>query len=85
MTVGRLGRESEGLIVAMKPGNSGGAKGPCRERVSARRKENRLDQPTTEHGPPNPDQPPAEPEVKSGVTLPVTENGRKGKDIAALP
>jgi len=30
-----------------------------------------LDQPTTENGSPNPDQPPVEPEVKSGVTLPV--------------
>jgi RNA-directed DNA polymerase len=30
-----------------------------------------LDQPTTENGPPNPDQPPAKPEVKSGIKLPV--------------
>lgn len=30
-----------------------------------------MDQPTTEDGPLNPDQPPAEPEVKSGVKLPV--------------
>jgi hypothetical protein len=26
-------QESEGVVVALKPGNSGGAKGPCRERV----------------------------------------------------
>jgi hypothetical protein len=33
ITVARLGRESEGFVVAMKPGNAGGAKEPCRERV----------------------------------------------------
>jgi len=33
ITVARLGWESEGFVVATKPGNSGGAKGPCRERV----------------------------------------------------
>jgi RNA-directed DNA polymerase len=44
-----------------------------------------LDQPTTENGPPNLDQPPAEPEVKSGVKLPTKVSelrwklGRKAK------
>jgi RNA-directed DNA polymerase len=44
-----------------------------------------LDQPTTEIGPPNLDQPPAEPEVKSGVKLPMKVSelrwklGRKAK------
>src|SRR6267154_4743187 len=42
ITAGRPRRESEGLIVVLKPGNSGGAKEPCRERVSARGKEIRL-------------------------------------------
>src|SRR5216683_4051588 len=31
ITAGRLRRESEGFIVARKPDNSGGAKGPCRD------------------------------------------------------
>ena len=44
----RHGRESEGAIVAMKRGNSRGAKGPCRIDVSVRRKEYRLGIPTTE-------------------------------------
>ncbi len=53
--------------------------------VSARSKENRLGHPTTEEGSPNPDQPPADPEVKSGVRLPVKVSelrwklGRKAK------
>ena len=44
-----------------------------------------MDHPTTEDGPQNPDQPPAEPEVKSGVRLPVKVSelrwklGRKAK------
>ena len=44
-----------------------------------------MDQPTTENRSPNPDQPPAEPEVKSGVKLPVKVSelrwklGRKAK------
>ena len=32
ITVAGSRRESVGLVVAAKPGNSGGAKGPCRER-----------------------------------------------------
>ncbi len=63
-------RESEGLIVAAKPGNSGGAKEPCQEHVSTREKEIRLGHPTTAHAVADADQPPAEPEVKSGVRLP---------------
>lgn len=81
------GRESEGLIVAVKPGNSGGAKEPCRERVSTRGRESRLDnRPTTERSSAHDaDQPPAEPEVKSGVKLPIAVShlrwklGRKAK------
>lgn len=44
-----------------------------------------MDHPTTENGTPNPDQPPAEPEIKSGVRLPVKVSelrwklGRKAK------
>jgi RNA-directed DNA polymerase len=43
------GRESAGLIVAMKRSNVRGAKGPCQIRASARGRENRLDptDPTT--------------------------------------
>jgi hypothetical protein len=33
-----LGWESEGFVVARNPGNSGGAKGPCRERVFHKKK-----------------------------------------------
>jgi RNA-directed DNA polymerase len=87
MTEVWLGRESEGLIVARKPGNAGGAKEPCRERVSIRRRETRLDnRPTTERSSaPDADQPPVEPEVKSGVKLPTDVSqlrwklGRKAK------
>jgi len=66
-------QESEGVIVARKPGNSGGAKDPCREHVSARRREDRLDQrPTTDDAnSTRTDTPPAEPEIKSGVRLPL--------------
>jgi hypothetical protein len=35
ITTRRRTRESEGFIVAMKPSNVGGAKGPYRERVFA--------------------------------------------------
>lgn len=38
ITLARLGWESEGFVVAMKPGNSGGAKGPCRECVYHKKK-----------------------------------------------
>ena len=79
-------RDSEGSIVARNPGNAGGAKGPCRERVSTRSKENRLDKkPTTEPAKSPTDQPPADAEVKAGVKLPqkVSELrwklGRKAK------
>src|SRR5256885_1329363 len=67
------GWESEGAIVAMKRGNSRGAKDPCRTDVSIRRKEIRLDtRPTTEDiGQLTWDQPLGEPEVKSGVRLPT--------------
>jgi RNA-directed DNA polymerase len=78
-------RESEGPIVAWNPGNAGGAKGPCRKRVTTRSKESRLDEsPTTESVAPLPEGPPKA-EVKSGVTLPpkVSELrwklGRKAK------
>src|SRR5579862_6105220 len=37
------GWESAGRVVATKRGNARGAKGPCQIRVSARRRENRLD------------------------------------------
>lgn len=65
-----LGWESEGFVVAWKPGNSGGAKGPCRERVYTRRREYRLEEiPTTEPNAtrPSDNQPPDEPETRSGV------------------
>ena len=58
----------------MKPGNSGGAKGPYLEFVSTRGGENRLEQnPTTERRSKDnrPPRPPETPEVKSGVKLPV--------------
>ena len=66
-------RESEGSIVVKKLGNASGAKGPCRERGSARGGENRLDEsPTTERTPAHDtDRPPGEPEVRSGVKLPL--------------
>jgi len=72
ITVAGHGRESEGAIVAMKRGNSRGAKDPCRVSVFIRRKEIRLDnRPTTEKvGNLNWDQQLAEPEVKSGIMLP---------------
>lgn len=58
--------ESEGVIVAGKRGNARGAKDPCRNHVSTRRKENRLDEsPTTEDGRTQPDVPPLE--VRNGV------------------
>ena len=86
ITAVRPRRESEGSIVARKPGNAGGAKGPCREHVSARGKESRLEEkPTTEPATEPADQPPAHAEVKAGVTLPqkVSELrwklGRKAK------
>lgn len=70
ITATRLGGESEGSVVAMKPGNAGGAKGPCREHVFARRGECRLEEiPTTEPGvtrPPD-DQSADEPETRSGI------------------
>src|SRR5438128_2534220 len=70
--VGR-GRESEGVIVARKRGNSRGAKDPCRTDVSIRREEIRFDtRPTTEDiGQLTWDQLLDEPEVKSGVKLPT--------------
>jgi RNA-directed DNA polymerase len=81
ITVTGHGRESEGAIVAMKRGNSRGAKDPCRPSVSIRSKEIRLDErPTTEeHGDLTWDQHLAEPEVKSGILLPpkVSELRRK--------
>jgi hypothetical protein len=72
ITVAGHGRESEGVIVAMKRGNARGAKDPCRTNVFIRGKEIRLDtRPTTEKvGRLNWDQELAEPEVKSGVKLP---------------
>jgi hypothetical protein len=49
MTVRVPGEESEGAILVMKPGNSGGAKGPCQQCVFARDEEIRLDDnPTTD-------------------------------------
>lgn len=62
ITVRRPLWESEGVVVARKPGNAGGAKDPCREHVSPRSKENRLDEsPTTEQGRTKPEvTPPAE-------------------------
>ena len=64
--------ESEGAVVAVKRGNSRGAKGPCRIHVFIRGEETRLDtRPTTEEtGRLNWDDQLAEPEQKSGVTLP---------------
>ena len=64
--------ESEGAVVAMKRGNSCGAKGPCRIHVFVRGEETRLEtRPTTEEtGRLNGDDQLAEPEQKSGVTLP---------------
>lgn len=62
--------ESEGFVVAWKPGNAGGAKGPCRERVDTIRREYRLEEiPTTEPKAtrPSDNQPPDEPETRSGV------------------
>ena len=86
ITAVRPRRESEGSIVARKPGNAGGAKGPCRKHVSARGKESRLEEkPTTEPATEPADQPPVQAEVKAGVTLPqkVSELrwklGRKAK------
>jgi hypothetical protein len=65
-------RESEGAVVAMKRGNSRGAKGPWRIHVFIRSEEIRLDtRPTTEeHDGLNWDEQLAEPEKKSGVKLP---------------
>src|SRR6476469_7136016 len=67
-------RESEGFVVATKPGNSGGAKGPCRECCLRQRGENRLDtRPTTEQATAyDPDKLPVIPEVKSGMKLPLS-------------
>ncbi len=86
ITVIRPCRDSEGAIVVATPGNAGRAKGPCHKRVSMRYKEIRLDnRPTTERRLPQADQPPAQPEVKSGVKLPVKVSelrwklGRKAK------
>jgi len=78
ITVAGHGRESEGVIVAMKRGNARGAKDPCRTNVFIRRKEIRLDtRPTTEKvGRLNWDQELAEPEVKSGVKLPMNADFR---------
>ena len=45
ITVTGHGRESEGAIVAMKRGNSRGAKDPCRIDAFVRRKEYRLGKP----------------------------------------
>src|SRR5580704_15630111 len=72
ITVTGHGRESEGAIVAMKRGNSRGAKDPCRPNVFIRSKEIRLDNSpaTEEHGGLTWDQQLAEPEVKSGILLP---------------
>ena len=68
------------------PSNVGRAKGPCHKRDSTRYKEIRLDKrPTTERKLLTKDQPPAQPEVKSGVKLPVKVSelrwklGRKAK------
>ena len=67
ITLVGLPRESEGVVVAVKPGNPGGAKGPCRKRASTRCKENRLDEsPTTEQGRTTP-APPPETETRRGV------------------
>jgi len=73
ITVILPGRESEGAVVAMKRGNSRGAKGPWRIHVFIRSEETRLDtRPTTEeHGGLNWDKELAEPEKKSGVKLPL--------------
>ena len=45
ITAARLGRESEGEVVAWKRGNARGAKGPCRIYVPMRREEDRLGMP----------------------------------------
>ena len=87
ITAWRRMRESEGFIVALKPGNAGGVKGPCRECVFRQGGETRLDtRPTTEQATAHDaDQSPAEPEVKSGVKLPLEVSqlrwklGRKAK------
>ncbi len=71
----------------MTPGNAGRAKDPYHKRVSMRYKEIRLDNnhPTTEDRLPPADPPPAQPEVKSGLKLPVKVSqlrwklGRKAK------
>jgi RNA-directed DNA polymerase len=71
ITVTGHGRESEGAVVAMKRGNSRGAKDPCRPNVFIRSKETRLDErPTTEEtNNLNPNQRLDDPEVKSGCKL----------------
>src|SRR5947209_6025726 len=52
-------RESAGLIVAAKPGNSGGVKGPCQIPALDRRGESRLDEthPITDYAGDFPDTP----------------------------
>jgi RNA-directed DNA polymerase len=79
-------QESEGDIVARTPGNAGRAKVPCRKEVFTRRRETRLDpHPTTEDGRRRPETAPVEPEVKSGIALPLKVSqlrwklGRKAK------
>ena len=79
ITAVRPSGESAGSIVARKPGNAGGAKGPCQVRVSTRRGAIRLEEiPTTEDAalPPTP---PPEAEVKAGVKLPPKVSQRRWK------
>ena len=51
ITVAWSSRESEGFVVALKPGNAGGAKGPCRRHAVRQNKEIRLGHPATEDAP----------------------------------
>ena len=71
ITVAWSNRESEGFVVAAKPGNAGGAKGPCRRHAAHQNKETRLGKPTTDDAPTLFDLPPEIPTVKSNVQLPL--------------
>ena len=73
ITASRPSRESDGDVVAVKRGNSRGAKVPCRTLRSIRREEIRLDNnPTTERRTGTSQNPEAlaMPEFKSGLPLP---------------
>jgi RNA-directed DNA polymerase len=70
---GRGCRESAGLIVVRKRGNSRGAKGPYRSHATARGKEIRLGKPTTE-----------QPELDLGLPPRMVERGKLPEKVSQL-